>query len=716
MTRYGLLLWSIVLFSLFAASIPSATAGDEPPVWRVFPVGTTPDDARLGKPRGLRDAYHPWKPPETREAWEREARAIRERVLVSNGLWPMPPETPLEPVIYGTVDRGDYTIDKVYFASYPGHYVTGNLYRPKDVKGRIPGVLCPHGHWQDARFYDAGESAAAKIIAQGGEQYMSGARHHLQARMVQLARMGCVVFHYDMVGYSDSRQIAHREGFTDVEASLRLQNFMGLQTYNSIRSLDFLLSLPEVDPKRIGVTGASGGGTQTFILCAIDPRPTVAFPAVMVSTAMQGGCICENAEYLRIGINNVAIAAVFAPKPLALSGANDWTIDIETKGLPELKHVYSLYDCPERVDAQCFPQFGHNYNQVSREVMFNWFNQHLQLELPSPVRQQDFWPATREELTVFDDEHPLPDDAKSARELRQELTRMADEQFAALVPKSSDDMQKYRRIVGTAAKVMLDEGVPSEDEVQTTRTSEQLLDGNIRLMKGTVSRSGSGEEIPWLLVAPEQQNGTVVLWIDEEGKSHLFNADGELQPAIRQLLDQGVTVASIDAFLTGEFLVDDGPVRPAVDERYVGYTFGYNRPLLSNRVRDILTALGGLLKQSDVKKIHLVGTGAAGVWTLLARSLAENSVERTIVDVNGFGFANVREHNDPMLLPGALKYGGLGGIAALSAPASLTVADFADVPAAEKQPLIDVYAAVNGQLTVDDDDLTPAEIVEAILR
>ena len=80
----------------------------------------------------------------------------------------------------------------------------------------------------------------------------------------------------------------------------------------------------------VGVTGASGGGTQTFMICAIDPRPAAAFPAVMVSTNMQGGCVCENAEYLRLGINNIAIAALFAPKPMALSGANDWTIYIET--------------------------------------------------------------------------------------------------------------------------------------------------------------------------------------------------------------------------------------------------------------------------------------------------------------------------------------------------------------------------------------------------
>src|SRR5262249_34694082 len=150
------------------------------------------------------------------------------------------------------------------------------------------------------------------------------------------------VFHYDMVGHADSQQIKHMAGFTDAKAQLRLQSFMGLQTFNSIRALDFLLTLPDVDPARIGVTGASGGGTQTFILCAIDDRPAVAFPAVMVSTAMQGGCICENCCYLRQETGNLEFAALFAPKPLAMTGANDWTKEIEAKGLPELKALYCL--------------------------------------------------------------------------------------------------------------------------------------------------------------------------------------------------------------------------------------------------------------------------------------------------------------------------------------------------------------------------------------
>src|SRR5262245_32423330 len=356
-----------------------------------------PKDSRVDKPKDL-NAYFPFAVPATKEAWEKRRQELREQVLLANGLWPMPAKTPLNPVIHGKIDRDDYTIEKVFFASHPGHYVSGNLYRPKGKSGKLPAVLCPHGHWRDGRFYDAGEKAAPEQINQGAEKTTAGARYPLQARCAQLARMGCVVFLYDMVGYADSQQIPHRTGFTDAEAELRLQSFMGLQTWNSVRALDFLLSLPDVDPKRVGVTGASGGGTQTFILCGIDDRPAAAFPAVMVSTAMQGGCVCENCDYLRQSAGNIDFAAIMAPKLLGMTGALDWTREIEKKGLPELQALYKLYGAEDNVMARAFLQFDHNYNQVSREVMYNFFNKHLNLGQKEPVTEKPFEPVPPREL------------------------------------------------------------------------------------------------------------------------------------------------------------------------------------------------------------------------------------------------------------------------------------------------------------------------------
>jgi len=690
--------------------------GSEQDVSRVLPDGSLPADARLGKLRDLRDAYHPWVPPNNMEDWELAAEAIRERLLVSTGLWPMPPKTPLSPVVHGKIDRGDYSVEKVFFASHPGHYVTGNLYRPTGKEGKLPGVLCPHGHWPNGRFHDAGEDEGREQLEIDAEQFMSGARAPIQARLVHLARMGCVVFHYDMVGYADSRQIDHREGFSDAAAGLWLQNFMGLQTFNSMRGLDFLCGLPEVDTTRIAVTGSSGGGTQTFMLCALDPRPVVAFPAVMVSTAMQGGCICENAPYLRQGINNVAMAALFAPKPMALSGADDWTIDIETKGLPELRQVYSLYGQGDLVFAKAFPQFGHNYNHVARQMMYGWVEKHLGLEPDQPMQEHDFWPLTAVEMSVFDEDHPLPDDAQSVTELRQYLTDVSELQYADLIPAEVSQLAEYRRVVGKAARVLLDGGISSIEKLESEGDKKQF-DDDLILMKGLIGRPGAGEQIPVVGLIPVGFGGSVVVWIDGQGKSHLFDEQGQPTAPVRKLLDSGRGVISADVFLTGEFVADGQQAEmPEINEEYHGYTFGYNRPVLSNRVRDVLTVVHAALAKDTVASVELVGTGKAGAWVLLAAGLTGDGVRQVVVDLQGSGFRNVSDVSDPMFLPGALRYGGIGGLGALAAPRMLSVAGLRSVAPQERQPLAAVYKAAGGKLTQYDDPLTPHGVVEELLR
>lgn len=705
----------LLIAGLFLAA--PLTAHAAPP--RVLEEGKLPNDSRLGPPRLLNDKYHPWNPPASRSAWEKEREALRDRLLVSQGLWPMPPLAPLAPVVHGKIDRDDYTIEKVIVASLPGHYVTGNLYRPKKIQGKIPGVLCPHGHWPNGRFYElAADKAKVNEIDKGAEKFLAGAQYPLQARMVHLARMGCTVFHYDMVGYADSKPIPHAGGFTDVESTLRLQQAMGLQTINSIRALDFLLSLPEVDSGRIGVTGASGGGTQTFVLGAIDPRPTVAFPAVMVSTAMQGGCVCENCCYLRIGTNNVAMAAAFAPKPMALSGANDWTIDIETKGLPELKQVYGLYGVPELVQAKAYPQFGHNYNQVAREMMYAWFNTHLKLGLPEPIVEQDFTPVPPAELSVYDASHPVPGDAADAKTLRAWLSRVSDEQYASLLPKDAAGVAEYKKVVGAAARVMIDAGVPSYDDVPG---SSQILETNgkdFTMYRVTIGRRGAKEQIPVIGLVPAKFKGTTVLWFDGAGKKHLFDADGKPTAAVQKLLADSQAVFSADLFQTGEFLSEgtDSAPGPVVNDKFAGYTFGYNRPLVVERARDILSVIGAIRRYPDFTTLNLVGTGEAGLWVLLARSVAGETIKRCTADLLGFGFGKIAEANDRRMLPGGLKYGGIGGLAALAAPGELALYGTKEVPPAELAPLEKVYGAAKGKLTLSEGQLTVESAVAESLK
>src|ERR1051326_6900572 len=281
---------------IFAFSILTALAVAAAP--RVLPEGKLPNDIRLEPLKDL-DGYFPFTPPASKAAWEKRAERGRRQILVSQGLWLMPTKTPLNPVIHGKIDRGEYTVEKVYFESVPGFFVTGNLYRPKNVSGKAPGVLFAHGHWTDARLSESTDAELRHELAEGEERFEQGGRSRFQSMCVQLARMGCVVWQWDMLGNSDAHQLSmalvhgfakqrpemntvQNWGLFSPQAEAHLQSAMGLQTWNSIRSVDFLLSLPEVDPDRIAITGASGGGTQTMLLAAIDPRVALSFPAVIV--------------------------------------------------------------------------------------------------------------------------------------------------------------------------------------------------------------------------------------------------------------------------------------------------------------------------------------------------------------------------------------------------------------------------------------------------
>ncbi|HLW64394.1 MAG TPA: acetylxylan esterase [Gemmataceae bacterium] len=695
------------ILSLCLLLLPAIALAEDPS--RVRPEGEKSKDSRLGPPITL-DGYFPFKPPASKEVWEARRKALREQVLVATGLWPMPEKTPLNAVIHGKIERDDYTIEKVYFASMPGHYVCGNLYRPKNTKGPVPAVLCAHGHWTNARLTDMGDKYAKQELKSGAEKFEPNAHFFLHALCATLARMGCVAFFYDMVGHSDSQAIKHTVGFTDALAELRQQSFMGLQTWNSVRALDFVLSLPDVDPKRIGMTGASGGGTQTFILAAIDDRLSAAFPAVMVSTAMQGGCICENCTYLRVGTGNVEIAGLFAPKPLGMSAAKDWTVDIETKGLPELKALYKLYGAEDKVMAKCFPQFGHNYNQVSREVMYNFFNKHFKLDWPEPVTEKEIVPAQPKELTVFDAEHPVPKDALPAEKLRQVMTEASDKQMAALLPKDAASLAEFKKVVGTALRVMVGE-MPTKLQLERRAAPDQAMLGDYTIDKSVFGRKGDSDMMPSVSVAGKKPSRKIVVWIHPKGKASLF--DGEkLVPSAQTMVDKEMVVMAPDPLYIGE---QSGPMH-AVDKRFAGYTYGYNRSPLAEQVRDIVTCVAVAKRSFAAEKVYLVGWDGMGPATVLASAICGDAVERTAADMNQFRFERIDKTDDPMLLPGAAKYGGLGAFAALCAPRPLFLYNCAGTGSGHINNAAYDAANAKDNLLREREKARPDKVVEWLLR
>jgi hypothetical protein len=611
-------------------------------------AGQAIEDSRFARAYD-KDRPHGFEPRFVdRAAWQIRAELLRQQVLVAQGLWPMPPKTPLNAVIHGKIDRDDYTIEKVYFASMPGHYVTGNLYRPKGRSGRLPAVLCPYGHWPNGRLIWRDDNGVNKDMASGAERDPIAARTPLQANCAMLARMGCVVFQYDMVGYCDSAKIPHREGFLDPESVLRLQSFMGLQTWNSVRSMDFITGLPDVDPARVAITGSSSGGTQTISLCAVDGRVAVAFPIVMVSMNMQGGCVCENAPLHRVFTNNVELACLFAPKPQGMAAANDWTVDFETRGLPEMKIIWGLFGAADRVGGKHI-NYPHNHNLHSREMQYNWLNKHLKLGLAEPVAERPFEPVPPAELSVFDAEHPRPADELDAAALRKSMTRTSDEQLAAL---SRDELHKTVRL---ALEAMIVDRMPAPADVEVN--------------DGLLTRRGAGERLPFRTIHPANWNGRVVVWAHPNGKASLSEA--------QKLVDGGYAVVAIDPFMSDAFKPLPKPAtrvsnRSNPNPAYAAYTLGYNRSVLAERVHDLLSAVAMAHATSGAKSVYLIGLKEQGIAALLARAIAGDTIARAAIDLNGFDFDQVTRDTDPMLLPGALKYGGVFGFAQLC-PADTTL-------------------------------------------
>lgn len=328
-----------------------------------------------------------WADYQTLPKWEERAKQIRQGVLEGAGLFPLPDRNPPAAQRHSVRKVEGYTVENVSLETAPGFYVCGNLYLP-EAKSRMPLVLSTHGHWPGKSPLDHGRF-----------------QEFMQKRCGALARMGCAVFAWDMIGHGESAIAGWKHGVDPQE--------LRLQLWNSVRVLDFMLSLPGADSGRVAVTGESGGATQAFLHAAVDGRVTASIPCVQVSAWFYGGCMCESGSpiHVRPGhiANNVEIAALMAPKPLLLiSDGKDWTQNVPELEFPHLKRIYGLFGKEERVENAHFPEEGHDFGPAKRLALYRFVGQIFKLDAGAADEEKvRVFPGR--ELQAFDDAHPHPE-------------------------------------------------------------------------------------------------------------------------------------------------------------------------------------------------------------------------------------------------------------------------------------------------------------------
>ncbi|MCC6729159.1 MAG: acetylxylan esterase [Chthonomonadales bacterium] len=559
------------------------------------------------------DTHHLFTPPTSRGDWERRATELREQVLFSAGLWPMPTRTPLRPRVTGRTEAPDFIVENVAIETLPGFYLGGNLYRPRG-KGPFPAIANPHGHWSHGRL----EREQDVPRAEPPPAPMGEGRADLVAIGVNLARRGFVVFAYDMVGYNDTSQVGH--GFAgSLEPWLWNTSLMGLQLWNSMRAVDYLASLPYVDRRRIGATGASGGGTQTFLLTAVDERVRASVPVNMVSAYMQGGCLCENGPGLRIGTDNVEIAALAAPRPLLLVAATgDWTRHVPEEEWPAVRDVYALYGAADRTEARQF-NYGHNYNAESRAAMYAWFERWLGDGKPREEPERPFT-LHAGAMRLWRSDSQRPAGALDEGGLIASLRERSEAQWAALRPRDARGLARFARAARPALRHAL-----------------ALPPLQPRALRGGTARP------------------SVLIVADTEQISLARELAGRLQGSHRVAVEPIDVEAMTPDALWGKF-----------------YTC-YNRTPLSLAVERVMTAMR---RERDATGTvpDVVGLGSAGPAALLARALVPARA-RVAIDLGDLAQAPGGDaaYLGRFCAPGLRRAGDVRNAAILVAPGPLLV-------------------------------------------
>lgn len=576
-----------------------------------------PDDDRLHVSRHTNTVF-PITRFSSREEVDKRREELRFNLQMAAGLYPWPAKTPLNVRTEDVGDYDGYSVKKIMFESRPGFWSTGNLYLPRPMPEKAPAILNVIGHWMEQRLTREDTADYPQQIA-------------------NFAKMGFICLVTDMIGTVDSRQISHYYG--GAEKELWLSNGLGIQLWNNIRALDLLCAMPEVDCDNIGVTGASGGGSQTLFLSLIDDRIKAAAPINMISLHMQGGCACENAPGLRRHTDNTEMCAMLAPRPLFLAGSDgDWTKNLESTELPAVLEAYRQYGAENMVEH--FYQIApHQYNEKTRHRVYNFFARHL-MGKDIAWEEQPIVTNDLQDLTWFRGAGHAPgyeNDDEFFAGHKAEITA----NVSALSPDEKRKMLAW--ITGIR-----------DNEYRVISLSKEIRD-NIRIFRSLIY-GRNGEKLPFVQLIPANWDGNrACLALSGDGKDCLDH------PEFAQMLSDGIAVFSGDLFLTGESAGCTVTVDGSDSDNAYYTTFNYTADALRAQDAALLIRISADL----CSELTLHADGCAAGAAVCALALTD-AVSSAVLEKNALSLASDRDYHDNFFIPGICAAGGLNGCLTLA--------------------------------------------------
>jgi hypothetical protein len=601
--------------------------------------------------------------------WQKRQEWLR--TVLKDVIGTFPEKTPLNAKITRTIDKGDFRVEHIVYESQPGFYVTSSMFIPDGLRGKAPLVIYCSGHSDN-----------------GYRAY--------QTQILNLVKKGFIVFAFDPVDqgerleYFDPQTNKPEEGGSDLwhsysgaQALITGSSQLMYMMWDGIRAVDYVLTRSEVDPSRIGITGRSGGGTQSAWISAVDERILAAAPESYITNfrGLFWGPGPQDAEQEPIngimrGIDLADLLLIRAPKPTLIIATTGDYFGIQgfRESAKEATNIYKAYD--KEADFETAEDIlpRHGATLKNREAMYAFFQKSL--NNPGISREENISPLTEEEMQVtktgqvytsFEGETVFSLNYKEA------------EKLVAKLQSSRNDLRRHLSEVLNSAKMLsgYQEPLVIHEPVFTGRVQREGYIIDKYFVKG------EGDYIiPYLLMIPDKQNHKALIYLHPSGKSAEASVGGEME----WFVSNGFTVLAPDMIGVGE----TGPGDFQGDSYIEGVSFNVwfasmliGRSIVGIRAGDVVRLTRLLKKTSGINEIY--GLARREMAPVLLHAAAFDSAITNIALIEPYSsYRSIvmnRFYNPsfiPGTVPGALKAYDLPDLEASLAPRKLILAGITD--------------------------------------